>query len=186
MNNTSTRQQVLLLAVALVLGTIAMEVDLSAAITGYLTDQRAAAINSGTGLCRYNSSWTPATVECDPDRVPAMAAAPAASAPAADTLFDVDKSVITPKGKATLDDLVSKLGGNLRVIIPTGDSNNPGGDAYNMDLSQHRAEAVKAYLVGKGLDGNRIYTAGTGERDPITANKTAEGPAEIEVMATSK
>ena len=52
-----------------------------------------------------------------------------------------------------------------------------------------RAEAVKSYLVGKGVERNRVYTEGKGEKQPVADNKTAEGRAknrrvEIEVVGT--
>lgn len=111
---------------------------------------------------------------------------------AADAFFDFDKSVLKPEGKAKLDDLSSKLGAiNLEVIIAVGHTDSVGTDAYNQKLSERRANAVKAYLVGKGVEANRVYTEGKGEKQPVADNKTAEGRAknrrvEIEVVGTSK
>ncbi len=111
---------------------------------------------------------------------------------AADAFFDFDKSVLKPEGKAKLDDLSSKLGTiNLEVIIAVGHTDSVGTDAYNQKLSERRANAVKAYLVGKGVEANRVYTEGKGEKQPVADNKTAEGRAknrrvEIEVVGTSK
>lgn len=108
----------------------------------------------------------------------------------ADALFDFDRADIKPDARAKLDDLVSKLAGmSLEVIIASGHTDSVGNDAYNEKLSVRRAEAVKAYLVGKGVDANRIYTEGKGERQPVADNKTAEGRAknrrvEIEVVGT--
>ena len=64
-----------------------------------------------------------------------------------------------------------------------------GTDAYNQKLSVRRAEAVKAYLVSKGIEKNRVYTEGKGEKQPVADNRTAEGRAknrrvEIEVVGT--
>ena len=172
--------------------------------------------NGTNELCWRNSNWTPATAApgCDgaiaapaaapaaaPTAAPAApaAAAPAAAAPAvaaqkvtyaADAFFDFDKSVLKPEGKAKLDDLVSKVKGiNLEVIIAVGHTDSVGSDAYNQKLSVRRSEAVKAYLVSKGIEKNRVYTEGKGEKQPVADNKTAEGRAknrrvEIEVVGT--
>jgi len=175
--------------------------------------------NGTNELCWRDGYWTPATAiaECDgalkPPAPPAPAPAPApmaAPAPkpappapvappvatsvkvtfAADAFFDFDKSVLKPEGKAKLDDLVSKMGGiNLEVIIAVGHTDSVGADAYNQKLSVRRSEAVKSYLVSKGIEKNRVYTEGKGEKQPVADNKTAEGRAknrrvEIEVVGT--
>jgi OOP family OmpA-OmpF porin len=109
---------------------------------------------------------------------------------AADAFFDFDKSVLKPEGKAKLDDLVGKIKGiNLEVIIAVGHTDSVGTDQYNQRLSVRRAESVKAYLVSKGIEKNRVYTEGKGEKQPVADNKTAEGRAknrrvEIEVVGT--
>jgi len=132
-----------------------------------------------------------------PPPPPAAAPVPAPQPPAAtkvtyaaDAFFDFDKSVLKPEGKAKLDDLVGKIQGiNLEVIIAVGHTDSIGTDAYNQKLSVRRAEAVKAYLVSKGIEKNRVYTEGKGEKQPVADNKTAEGRAknrrvEIEVVGT--
>ena len=109
---------------------------------------------------------------------------------AADAFFDFNKSVLKPEGKAKLDDLVSKVKGiNLEVIIAVGHTDSVGSDAYNQKLSVRRSESVKAYLVSSGIEKNRVYTEGKGEKQPVADNKTAEGRAknrrvEIEVVGT--
>ncbi|OGB09938.1 MAG: hypothetical protein A3E23_00560 [Burkholderiales bacterium RIFCSPHIGHO2_12_FULL_65_48] len=171
--------------------------------------------NGTNEYCWRNANWTPATAApgCDgaiaapapAAAAPAAAPAPAAAAPvpaapapavatkvtyAADAFFDFDKSVLKPEGKAKLDDLVSKVKGiNLEVIIAVGHTDSVGSDAYNQKLSVRRSEAVKAYLVSKGIEKNRVYTEGKGEKQPVADNKTAEGRAknrrvEIEVVGT--
>src|SRR6185503_3007344 len=111
---------------------------------------------------------------------------------AADVLFDFDKSVIKPEGKSKLDDISNKAkGANLEVVIAIGHADSVGSDAYNQRLSVRRAESVKAYLVSKGIEANRVYTEGKGEKQPVADNKTKEGRAknrrvEIEVIGTRK
>lgn len=109
---------------------------------------------------------------------------------AADTFFDFDKYNLKPEGKAKLDDLVEKTKAiNLEVIIAVGHTDSIGTAEYNQKLSERRANTVKEYLVSKGIEKNRIYTEGKGEKDPIATNSTAEGRAknrrvEIEVVGT--
>ena len=172
--------------------------------------------NGTNELCWRDANWTPATAAegCDGALTQAAAATPAAPAAtpaarapaakpatpvaaskvtyAADAFFDFDKSVLKPEGKAKLDDLVGKIKGiNLEVIIAVGHTDSVGSDAYNQKLSVRRAEAVKAYLVSKGIEKNRVYTEGKGEKQPVADNKTKEGRAknrrvEIEVVGTRK
>ena len=127
-----------------------------------------------------------------PAPAPAVVAAPAATKVtyAADAFFDFDKAVLKPEGKAKLDDLVGKVKGiSLEVIIAVGHTDSVGKDAYNQKLSVARSEAVKSYLVSKGIEKNRVYTEGKGEKQPVADNKTSEGRAknrrvEIEVVGT--
>jgi OOP family OmpA-OmpF porin len=111
---------------------------------------------------------------------------------AADVLFDFDKAAIKPEGRSKLDDLANKVRGiNLEVVIAIGHADSIGSDAYNQKLSVRRAEAVKAYMVSMGVETNRIYTEGKGEKQPVASNRTADGRAknrrtEIEVIGTRK
>ncbi|MDM0076507.1 OmpA family protein [Variovorax sp. J2P1-59] len=163
--------------------------------------------NGTNELCWRDANWTPATAAagCDGALVPPpppVAAAPTPPAPvppavaaskvtfAADAFFDFDKYVLKPEGRAKLDDLVSKIKDvNLEVIIAVGHTDSIGTVAYNQKLSVRRAEAVKAYLVSKGIEKNRVYTEGKGKSQPVADNRTAEGRAknrrvEIEVVGT--
>jgi OOP family OmpA-OmpF porin len=97
---------------------------------------------------------------------------------AAETLFDFDKAIVKPAGKAAMDDLLAKLQGmNTEAMITVGHTDSIGSDAYNQKLSLRRAEAVKAYLVSKGVEASRVFVEGKGETQPLADNKTAEGRA---------
>jgi len=135
----------------------------------------------------------------EPEPAPVAAPAPTPAQPvsskvtyAADTFFDFDKSVLKPVAKAKLDDLIDKIKSiNLEVIIAIGHTDAVGSDEYNLKLSMRRSNAVKAYLVSKGVDKTRIYTEGKGESQPVADNKTKEGRAknrrvEIEVVGARK
>jgi len=170
--------------------------------------------NGTNELCWRDANWTPATAlpGCDGAPKPEPKAAPEAPPPAAevppapvvpmiisekvtfaaDAFFDFDKAVLKPEGKAKLDEVVTKLDSiNLEVIIAVGHTDSVGSDSYNEKLSVRRAEAVKAYLVGKGIEKNRVYTEGKGKKQPVAENKTAAGRAknrrvEIEFVGTKK
>lgn len=177
--------------------------------------------NGSNELCWRNNHWTPATAhpDCDgaikplppvaaapapaPEPAPAPAPAPPApvvAAPApvmamtlqAGTLFDFDKSVIKPAGKAALDGLVADMAKvDVETVIAVGHTDAIGTDTYNRSLSIRRVEAVKAYLVSKGVPADRIKTEGKGESQPVASNQTRDGRAqnrrvEIEVVGTQK
>lgn len=163
------------------------------AMTPYGIDARGVIARSGTGLCWRSGSWTPAAAAavpeagcaCDKDLLPKEVCEPpakVAEAPkdgakpsaekvtvAADALFDFDKATLRPAGKAKLDEVVAKAKDiKLEVIIAVGHTDRIGSDSYNQKLSERRAEAVKAYVVGKGIEANRVYTEGKGEKQPKT------------------
>lgn len=183
--------------------------------SAYVQDGRGVIARDPFGLCWRTGYYTPAdaVAGCDapleqPKPAPTPAPAPvvqptpaptpvAPPAPtsekvtfAADAFFDFDKSVLKPEAKVKLDDMASKLQAiNLEVIIAVGHTDSVGTDEYNQKLSLRRSEAVKAYLVSKGIPANRVYTEGKGEKQPVADNKTAEGRAknrrvEIEVVGT--
>jgi len=193
-----TKKQICLaVSCALALGVVAGVASAQSNLTnpGYLTDQASSSVvKSGFGLCwRAGSDPTPtSTAECDPNYVaPAVAKAAepvaqpvvvAAAAPQpapkpaaesvrldADMLFDFDKAVLRPAGRAALDDFVVKTQDiNPEVITAVGHADRFGSEAYNQRLSEQRVAAVKTYLVSKGIAADRVSTEGKGETQPIT------------------
>lgn len=179
---------------------------------GYLVDtqgQNAIVKASGAGVCVRTSDWTPAraVAECDPDLVkkpepPRKAVPPPAPAPkpapkkepakllpqkinfSGDALFDFDRSALRPEGKAMLHDLVRTLqGATYEVILAIGHTDRIGTKAYNQKLSVRRAEAVKKYLVDKGIAPNRVYAEGKGETQPVTKPGDCKGKRGKQLIA---
>lgn len=95
-----------------------------------------------------------------------------------DALFDFDKYDLKPEGLGTLDKLaVSLQGVDIASIVVVGHTDSMGSDDYNIKLSYKRAEAVRGYLIGRGVDANKLVSFGKGEREPIASNSTEEGRA---------
>lgn len=154
-------------------------------------------VKSGTygdegNLCWRTGYWTPkmAIAACDPDLVPkpapvaapAPAPAPAAPAPApaapkvqkitlaSKALFDFDKAVLKPEGKAAIDsEILAKLPNveKLELVLVTGHTDPIGTQTYNQKLSERRADAVRDYLVSKGVPKDKIETLGMGKTQPL-------------------
>jgi len=138
-----------------------------------------------------------AIVECDPDLVPkkmAEAPKPAAAPPAppppppppppapapapkvqkitlaSKALFDFDKAVLKPEGMAAIDSqIIAKLKDvqKLELVLVTGHTDRIGSQAYNQKLSERRADAVRNYLVSKGVAKDKIETLGMGKTQPV-------------------
>ncbi len=133
-----------------------------------------------------------------PPPAPAAAPAPQRAAPApapapapkqvkqkvtlqAEALFDFDKAVLKPSGKAAIDQaLATRSKENLSVdtVLVSGHTDSIGTDAYNDKLSLRRAQAVKDYMVSKGVESGKITVEGKGERQPEASNKTKQGRAQ--------
>lgn len=100
----------------------------------------------------------------------------------ADALFDFDKSVLKPEGKSAIDNELKRTkfeGGGVGIhdIKVVGNTDAIGSAEYNQKLSERRANAVKEYLMSKGVPASKIHTEGHGMRDPVASNKTKEGRA---------
>ena len=102
----------------------------------------------------------------------------------AEALFDFDKAVLKPEGKAMLDDLVRTLqGAKYEVIIATGHADRFGSVAYNQKLSERRANAVRDYLAAREIPLNRISATGKGKSQPVTKPDECKGPKSAKVIA---
>ncbi|MGH8631899.1 MAG: OmpA family protein [Burkholderiales bacterium] len=89
----------------------------------------------------------------------------------ASVLFDFDRSAVRPGEASKLDDLSAKFkGGGFDRIEATGHTDRIGSDSYNQGLSERRAEAVRTYLVGKGVDTARVRTEARGENESATGD----------------
>ena len=110
----------------------------------------------------------------------AVATEPAAQKPAepraegpltvsASVLFEFDQSGLRPAESAKLDALAAGVKGRaFDRLDAIGHADRIGGDTYNLQLSERRAEAVRAYLIGKGIDGGRIRAEARGEGLAVT------------------
>lgn len=90
--------------------------------------------------------------------------------------FDYNQATLTDAGRAIIDQNAEVLAqwADARIVI-TGHTDSRGSDQYNMGLSLRRAEAVRDYLISKGIPVKRLITRGLGEARPIADNKTDEG-----------
>lgn len=92
--------------------------------------------------------------------------------------FETGKDIIKKESEAPLDELAVILNKYPKMQMQIeGNTDNVGKDEFNLKLSQDRAEAVKKYLVGKGIPADRLTAVGYGETKPIEDNKTAAGRA---------
>jgi len=171
-----------------------------------LVDARGAAVTNSFGECWHLSygpapSWTAGCGGVAPvaaKQFVAPAPAPvvvAAAAPLpvyervafdANVLFDSDKYALRPAGRDTLDEFVGKVRGlDSQSIMAVGYADRMGTDAHNQVLSQNRVDAVKNYLVGKGIASNRVQSSAKGETQPTTLAgdcKDANNPKNVACM----
>jgi OOP family OmpA-OmpF porin len=171
--------------------------------TGYWTPAAAAA-NKEAG-CACDRDLLPKEV-CEPP-APKVAQAPAPTPPetppppppapkpitiSAKSLFGFNQATLTAEGRTILDtEVVAKLGefGKISTVIVSGHTDRIGSSDYNQKLSERRADAVKAYLATKGMDGNAIETYGFGKTQPVPEVKCSDGlkrKALIECLAPNR
>ena len=97
----------------------------------------------------------------------------------ADTYFDFDKATLKPQGKERVDAEIippMKQHPELHALVE-GYTDSIGSDAYNLRLSERRADAVRDYMVSQGIAASRIMTKGFGKANPVASNATREGRA---------
>jgi OOP family OmpA-OmpF porin len=93
--------------------------------------------------------------------------------------FELNSAQLTMNAETILngvaETLVSSPGFDVEL---QGHTDSTGSDSYNMNLSQNRAKSVKSYLVGSGVEANRLTARGYGEEQPIASNDTKDGRAQ--------
>ncbi len=173
---------------------------------GFLLDSNGNIVRSATtGDCVRTSDWTSARdLACNPvmqppkpvaatppppKRAPEPAPAPALILPqsinfAADALFDFNKAVLRPAGRAALDDFARQFRGvQYEAIFVTGHTDRLGTAKYNRKLSERRAHAVRNYLVRMGVPPDRVNASGRGETQPVTQPGDCKGPRSARLIA---
>jgi OmpA-OmpF porin, OOP family len=103
--------------------------------------------------------------------------------------FDVDSDRVRADAEPALRQILAALGaGETRAVTIEGHTDSDASDAHNLDLSQRRAQAVVDWLVGRGIQAERLTPVGKGEGEPIADNGTSAGKAanrRVEVEASS-
>lgn len=110
--------------------------------------------------------------QAKPEPKPEPPKKPAVTNLASTELFEFNKAVLTKEARAKLDsEVIAKLGDlrDVRYIIVNGHADRLGSPQYNQKLSEQRAEAVRAYLVSKGVDASKVETLGFGKTLPVKA-----------------
>ncbi len=104
--------------------------------------------------------------------------------------FEYDKAEIQQKSYALLDEVAQVLQANPEIEIRVeGHTDSRGGDEYNLELSQERAQSVVEYLTDRGVDRSRMNAKGFGEKRPIESNSTEAGRAanrRVEIHITDR
>jgi outer membrane protein OmpA-like peptidoglycan-associated protein len=93
-------------------------------------------------------------------------------------LFATNQATLLPAAQERLNQVAAALlTTRERVLVVEGHTDSRGSESYNLDLSQHRADAVRSYLVSRGYMADRIQAHGIGKARPVSENETAEGRA---------
>jgi OOP family OmpA-OmpF porin len=145
---------------------------------GYLVSETQEPVRSAYGDCWRTASWTEerASQECDPQL--AVKETPKRASFATEVLFDFEQAELDADGRKVLDDLASKLlAMDIEKVTATAHTDRIGGTHYNERLSGRRAEAIRVYLVEKGVPEKLLRFEARGAREPITVGRCdAMGP----------
>ena len=105
-------------------------------------------------------------------------------------LFASNESMLLPAAQSRLNQVSDALMATKeRNLVVEGHTDSQGSAAFNLGLSQRRADAVRAYLISRGYSGDRIQARGIGEDRPVGVNTSAEGRANnrrVEIVVESK
>ena len=92
--------------------------------------------------------------------------------------FELDSATLTSDSRSILNEVAQTLVGQQNIVVEiAGHTDSRGSQAYNLALSQSRAEACRNYLIGAGVDPSRMTSVGYGEFKPVTGNETESGRA---------
>lgn len=172
---------------------------------GYVYDMRGMVVRDAEGNCKRTSKWAPANAieACDPEvvaersqdtpirpgkaRVTGVTAEVDVTTLHAGEAFEFDSAELSEAGKQTLAAAVSGHSDDyIHRINIVGHTDNIGSADYNLNLSQQRADAVKAGLVAQGIPAERIRTSARGSADPIVTCEGVIGDALIQCLAPNR
>ena len=93
--------------------------------------------------------------------------------------FNTNSANLTPDSMVVLDNVADSLNAqnDIKYLVVVGHTDSTGAECYNQVLSESRANTVRAYLVGKGVNGDTISAEGRGESEPTASNATSAGRA---------
>jgi OOP family OmpA-OmpF porin len=174
-----------------------------AGFPGYVDDSAGSVVRTGYGDCLHTGRWSipNAIAECDPEIVARRDGTDVATVEVimvvkekpvrleADTLFGFDSARLSESGTGALDDLMGSLTADSlqkQKLQIRGYTDRIGNDEYNLDLSRRRADAVRDYLVSKGLVPGFIETQGFGKADPVVECPGKQGAALIDCLAPNR
>lgn len=194
------RRASLALACAAALIAIAPLVHATGDSEGYVTAGSGRSVTDPYGECWHTSEWQPEMrfSSCEPrpaEPVAVEAPTPPSPPPApivvealkpapqpepftlsTDTLFDFDSATLKAESLQALDQLYERIAqSNYERVQITGHTDRVGAPSYNQRLSERRAQALRDYLVARGLDGTRISTHGVGSSEPVTPQGQCDG-----------